>query len=456
MSSNCVDKKSQEIDYKEKINELLSGGVTSIFASLVDSAGVIRGKSVPVERLASLCRSGVGASPSWALFCADNAIAWIPEFSAVGDHRLRADVRGLVSLKDGFCWAPVDVCQQNGEPADWCSRTFLRQQEDVFRQLGIDVLVAGELEFFLIADDKSSSGNQWHAYGMGELLNREQFVNDVTRSFAEAGLGLEQFHAEYGTQQFELSLSPATPVRATDKLSLARILLGRIARRHGCRVSFSPQPYADNAGNGAHIHFSFTRNGIPLLSAGEGQTGMRPEGESVIAGIIAWLPQLIALLAPSAISANRLQPGHWSGAYACWGLENREAAVRFCAANASNPYGAHLEVKCIDPSANPYIACGAVLAMAAAGISQLLPIPQEVTIAPDDMSEQELETRNICRLIYSQNDALQKLEESEFARSVINHELLAALIAVRRHENTTYSHLSDEERAEKLRFRWSV
>jgi glutamine synthetase len=121
---------------------------------------------------------------------------------------------------------------------------------------------------------------------------------------------------------------------------------------------FLPRPFANEAGNGAHLHYSFTREGQPLLAGGTGIYGITAEGGSLIAGIVRYLPELVALLAPSVLSAERLQPGHWSGAYACWGLENREAAVRYCAANRGNPYGAHLEVKCIDPAANPYIACG--------------------------------------------------------------------------------------------------
>ncbi|HBS3900579.1 TPA: glutamine synthetase, partial [Klebsiella pneumoniae] len=198
------------------------------------------------------------------------------------------------------------------------------------------------------------------------------------------------------------------------------------------------------------------REGQPLLAGGTGIYGITAEGGSLIAGIVRYLPELVALLAPSVLSAERLQPGHWSGAYACWGLENREAAVRYCAANRGNPYGAHLEVKCIDPAANPYIACGAVLGMALAGLKDELPLPQPTQSAPADLSEAERNEQNIQRLITNHSEALTRLAQSSLAQSMLPPELLGALIAVRQHEQDTWGHLPLETITETFRFAWSV
>ena len=79
---------------------------------------------------------------------------------------------------------------------------------------------------------------------------------------------------------------------------------------------------------------------------------------------------MIGALAPSLLSGLRLQPGHWSGAFACWGLENREAAVRLCAGTKGNPRGANVEVKCIDASANPYVVNAVLLGLARMGLRE--------------------------------------------------------------------------------------
>ena len=76
------------------------------------------------------------------------------------------------------------------------------------------------------------------------------------------------------------------------------------------------------------------------------------------------------MLCGSIVSGLRMRPGNWAGAYACWGTENREAALRFVVGGPGNPYGGNVEVKVVDPSANPYFATAAILGLALDGIKQ--------------------------------------------------------------------------------------
>src|SRR3712207_8559509 len=85
------------------------------------------------------------------------------------------------------------------------------------------------------------------------------------------------------------------------------------------------------------MHVSLTRDGVPLLTGGPLAEGLTAEGASAVAGIVRNLPGGIAVLAGTVVSGERMQPGHWSGASACWGVENREAAVRLLLANNGNP-----------------------------------------------------------------------------------------------------------------------
>ncbi|WP_298215802.1 glutamine synthetase family protein [Acidocella sp.] len=427
----------------------------ALLISLIDCAGVTRGKTVPLARAPSAAASGLGASPSWALFCVDNAIAWIPSITPVGDHRLRADMNAALRLDERLTWAPAEVWEQEGGRAFWCARSLLRAQMVALAAEGIDVKSAGEIEFVLLPNGEAGETG-WQAYGVGPLLDQEGFVTEVIESFERLGLGLEQFHSEYGDGQYELSLAPADPVAAMDKIALSRILLGRIARRHGCRVSLSPLPFAGGTGNGAHIHFSFTRNGEPLLAEGSGPHGITPEGGAMMGGIICHLPEMVGLLAPSILSPARLQPGRWAGAFACWGRENREAALRYCAANPGNPGGAHLEIKCVDPSANPYIAAATILAMARAGLEAGLALPPEVEADPAALSAEEREARQILPLGGDPQAILKRLEESPLARRWLDPQMLAALLAVRWHELERYGGQPLEDVTSALRFAWSV
>jgi glutamine synthetase len=426
--------------------------VRMLSGSVVDPAGVIRAKHVPVSRADAFHVSGMGASPSWNVFCVDNAIAFTPRFGVVGDLRLRTDLAGLRVLGDGLAWAPAEMFDQDGTPAPVCTRGLLRSTVAGLAERGIGAQLGCELEMVLTP----RTGPGWNAYGLGALLDVEPFVLDLLAAADRADLPIEQLHAEYGDSQLELSISPTDPLTAADHVVLARLLASRVARRHELSVSFSPLPFAGGSGNGAHQHLSLTLNGAPLLSGGRGPHGLTDDGGAAIGGILAGLPELTAVFAGSVLSPHRLQPGHWSGAFACWGLENREAAVRLCAATPGNPHGASVELKCIDPSANPYLAAAAFLGLALEGLAGGAPLPPEVTVAPAELTREEAARSGAVRLPADQAAALDGLKGSDLARRLLGDEILEALTAVRRYELDTYGGQDVEAVAEKLRYAWSA
>ena len=115
------------------------------------------------------------------------------------------------------------------------------------------------MEFVLVGPDGSAlPSHMWAQYGLAGVLEFEGFVRDVTEAAAGSGVAIEQFHPEYGANQFEISLSPQAPVAAADQL-VADAHHHRPGRPpHGLRVSLSPVPFAGSVGSGAHQHFSMT------------------------------------------------------------------------------------------------------------------------------------------------------------------------------------------------------
>jgi len=288
------------------------------------------------------------------------------------------------------------------------------------------------------------------------VLEHEAFVRDVVAMATASGVGIEQFHPEYGTNQFEISLTPQTPVAAADQLVLTRVILGRVARRHGLRVSLSPAAFTDGVGSGAHQHFSLATSDGPLFSDGAGVRGMTPAGESAVAGLLRGLPEAQGILCGSIVSGLRTRPGNWAGAYACWGTENREAAVRFVTAGPGNPYGGNVEVKVIDASANPYFASAAILGLALDGIRQQARLPTETTVDPATRSDQERDRAGIVRLTDSQAEAIAALDNSQRLRAILGDPAVDILVAVRRFEHEHYGDLSPQQLTEKFRMAWSV
>jgi glutamine synthetase len=439
-----------DADLADRIAELHSGGVELVAGTVTDLAGVTRGKYVPLRRLAAFRHAGMGVSPSWSVFCVDSGIAFTPDIGVVGDLRIRIDPADLRQVDDGVAWAPGNLHDQQGDPAPLCVRTLLARTEQAVADRGFTARVGAELECTMLAlDGNHASAEPWSPYGVRTSLDRSAFLVDLALAADRAGLDIEQIHTEYGHDQLEVSLAPTTPVAAADAVILGRIVIGRAAARHGLRISFSPVPFVGEAGNGAHLHLSLADREGPLFSGGDGPHGMRPSGQSAIAGVLDGLLDLLGVYAGSVLSGARLRPGNWAGAAKCWGLENREAAVRFIAATPGNPHGANVELKIIDPSANPYLAATALLGSALRGIDQGLKLPDEVPDNPSDASEPP------PPLPTDQHAAIDALESSSAAAELLAPAMVEGIVAVRRYEITTYGDRPPAETTQALRLAWS-
>jgi glutamine synthetase len=440
------------------IAQLESDGVVSLIGTVVNPAGLVHAKTVPIHRMSSFADPGLGASPVWHVFAIDQSgIVVGGAVGVVGDQRIRVDLDELSTLGDGLAWAPGSFFDQDGSPDPFCSRGALARIEERLAAAGLDALVGHEMEFVLVGPDGARlPSHSWAQYGLAGILEFEGFVKDVTDAATTAGVVIEQLHPEYGANQFEISLAPKSPVAAADQLVLTRIIVGRVARRHGLRVSLSPMPFAGSVGSGAHQHFSLQHEGVPVFTGGDGARGMRPAGEAAVAGLLAGLPEAQTVLCGSILSGLRMQPGSWSGARVCWGTENREAAVRFLQGGPANPYGANVEVKVVDPSANPYFATAAILGLALDGIERELPVPQETTVDPATLTDDQRTDAGIGLLTDSQPAAIDALAESALLRGILGDAAVDAIVAVRRYEHENYGDLGPDELAEKFRLAWSV
>ncbi len=151
-----------------------------------------------------------------------------------------------------------------------------------------------------------------------------------------------------------------------------------------------------------------------------------------MAGLLAGLPALLAIGAPSPASYLRLQPSRWAGAYQVWGAENREAAVRFIESEPGRPGAANVELKCFDLSANPYLLTGAVLAVALAHADSGEELPDEFTGDPAAAGHPQAD--QAVRLPGSLAESLKALEASDELRAAAGEELMTTFAASRRAE----------------------
>ncbi len=354
----------------ERLHRTLELASVRLVAGFVtNAANLVHAKSMPVARTADFVAAGAGMSPVYAGYGVDGTIAPTRHYGAVGDLRLRLDPPSVRVLSDGVALGAVDVVTQDGVAEPSSPRSILQRVCRELAEEGIDATVGHELEFVLVDPTGAALPHRsWTPYGLGPLLERQSFLDLLATQCADAGIPLEQVHAEYGASQFEVSLPPADPVRAADALVTVKTIVGRIARQHDLAASFSPVPFPGAVGNGAHQHLWLSRAGSELFSEGARPDGMSDAGANAVAGILAFLEEAQGVLAGSVLSGIRLEPGMWSGACICWGTENREASVRLVRAGPANPHGANVEVKVIDPSANPYLASATLLGLALHGI----------------------------------------------------------------------------------------
>lgn len=440
------------------IAQLAADGVLALVGTVVNPAGLIHAKTVPLARSAAFVQPGLGASPVWHVFAIDQlGVVTGDAIGVVGDLRVRIDPDAVRVLGDGLAWAPGNFFHQDGSPDPLCSRGTLRRVQQRLAAAGFEALVGHEIEFVLVGPDGARlPSTLWAQYGVAGVLEHEGFVRDVIEAAAASGIVLEQLHPEYGANQFEISLAPLAPVAAADQLVAMRIVIGRVARKYGVRACLSPVPFAGSVGSGAHQHLSLTADGEPIFSGGTGPRGMTPAGASATAGLLAGLPAAQGVLSGSILSGLRMRPGLWSGAHVCWGTENREAAMRFVAGGDANPHGANVEVKAVDPSANPYFATAAILGLALDGIERHLSLPPEVTVNPSLLSAAEREAVGMTALPSDQIEVIDALAGSELVRGILGSSVVDAIVAVRRYEHDTYADLTDDELAARFRMSWSV
>jgi glutamine synthetase len=440
------------------VRTLLERDVGMVATTFVDNAGITRVKSVPLRRLPQLAAWGVGASTSFDYFRFDDWLAAPPGGTApVGDLRVIPDLRRVVPLaaQPGWAWTPADRYRQDGEPHQGCNRLLLQRLVGDAATDGLEIKVAFEIEWVVSAGDGDDfvSAAVGPAYGMSRLIGVSDYVREVVDGLTAEGIRVEQFHPEYALGQLELSVAAESPVDAADTSVLVRSTIRAVGRRYNYRTSFSPKVESEGVGNGGHVHLSVWRDGQNLMAGGDGPYGLTLIGDAFAAGILRRLPALLALGAPSVASYLRLVPSHWAGVYGCWGLENREAALRMITGSAgSSEWAANLEVKCVDLTANPYLLLAGLLAAGLDGIAARARLPAPIDVDPAALGPKELDRRGIQRLPTSLRESTDALAADSMLRSALGSPLIDSVLAVRDSEIELFAEASAEEVVRALRW----
>lgn len=454
-------------DAGKTAERLAAAGVEAVALAMVDNAGVTRVKCIPLHRFQAAARFGIGLSYSFSVFLVNDSMTSSPDIGGpTGDLRLVPDPGATVPLaaSPGWALAPVDQRDQEGEVWTACGRSFARRVLERLSGFGLELRGSFEVEFFL--GRRLPAGSEGEpdpvpahtgpGYSALALADNELIATALIRALEQQGTGVMQFHPEYSTGQFEISVPHRSGIAVADDNLVVRQTIRAVAHSQGLAASFAPVVFAGLVGNGAHLHFSlWDRKGRNLFHGGRGPEGMTREAEAFTAGVLASMPALTAVICPSVVSYQRLQPHHWAGAFACWGRENREAALRFITGMAgSRAEAANLEVKAIDPAANPYLSLGAIVAAGIDGLERKLSLPEPITDDPGSIPASRLRAMGIRRLPSSLGAAIRELERSSVLRQAMGNVLFDAFLATRRAEREAFEgmDLADVIRAHRFKY----
>ncbi|MFL5757519.1 MAG: glutamine synthetase family protein [Chloroflexota bacterium] len=426
-----------------------------------DNGGVIRGKSTHADQLARRMASGIGLVKGMQSFTSLDFLAPDATYGPVGEIRLVPDPETFVVLP----YAPrsgqmiANMIEVDHQPWALDPRGFLARMVAHAAERGLQFDAAFENEFYLVrrtADGVEPVDQSLCFSGIG-MESTEDVIQDVIAALTAQGLTVELSHPELGPGQQELSIRHAPALRAADNQITYRQTVRAVAAKHGLIASLAPKPFADQAGSGAHVHWSIwdADHRTNLLADAAADDGLSTLARAAIAGVLRHLPALLALTTPSVNSFRRLQPHFWSSAYTAWGLENREAAVRVPTRYWDDPEGStNLELKASDASANPYISLGGLLAAALDGIEHDLDPGRPVDQDPGNLGDDELAGRGIRRYPASAAEALDELERDEVLCAAMGRPLADEYLKVRRAEAAAYADKDEAFELEQHLFKY--
>jgi glutamine synthetase len=350
-------------------------GIQFILALFVDLTGKPCAKLVPIEAVEQLQTEGVGFA-GYAV-------------GAMGQEPKDPD---LVAVPDPSSYLPVPFLRPGlaivhcdphvlGKPWRFAPRVILKRQLAAAAELGLELKVGAEVEYFLVqrgedgalqvADAKDTAIRP--CYDARDLTRMYEHLTSVSRAINSMGWENYANDHEDANGQFEQNFGYADALTTADRVVTLRYLLSVMAEERGMVATFMPKPFTDRTGNGLHMHLSLWRDGVPAFPAADDPRGLdlSPVAYSFIAGLLEHASGLQALLCPTVNSYKRTgatstrSGATWSPRTPTYGGNDRTHYLRV-------PDGNRVELRAGDGSANPYLAAAGALAAGLDGVRRQL------------------------------------------------------------------------------------
>jgi len=305
-----------------------------------------------------------------------------------------------------------------------------------------------EPEFFLFESDEDGWAiprPQDHGGYFDLSTDRGMGVrNEMSKALAAFGIQVEASHHEVAVGQQEIDFRYTHALRTADNVVTFKATLKEVARKYGLHATFMPKPIAGINGSGMHVHQSLVHKvtGENAFTGRDPNHGLSDLALQFIAGQLAHACGMAAVLAPLVNSYKRLVPGYEAPVYISWGQINRSALIRVPQVQPDYPEATRLELRCPDPSCNPYLAFAVMLRAGLDGIQRGLEPP---SISNEDLYRNHTE-RTLRTLPGSLGEALEELKRDDLMRETLGGHIFDRYIEAKTIEWREYrSHVSDWE-----------
>ncbi|MEC9142584.1 MAG: glutamine synthetase family protein, partial [Pseudomonadota bacterium] len=306
--------------------------------------------------------------------------------SGYGDYIMKPDLATIRRLPwlDGTVLVLCDVLDHHThEEVPHSPRAMLKRQVARARALGLEAMMATELEFFIFEqsfDDIRKSGFRDMApisgynedYHILQTTKEEYLMRPLRNHLRAAGVPVENSKGEAETGQEELNIKYAEAMLAADHHSIAKHAAKEIGWQQGNAVSFLPKWHHDKVGSAAHIHQSLWKDGKPVFFDNADALGMSALMKQYLAGLLAHSAETTYFLAPYINSYKRFARGTFAPTRIIWSVDNRTAGYRVCGDGTS---GVRVECRIGGSDLNPYLAMAAQLAAGLSGIEAGMELP---------------------------------------------------------------------------------
>lgn len=416
----------------EEIYALIEAeGVQFINLQFTDVMGIVKSVTVPAKIFDHIVEGGQWIDGS--------SIAGFTRI-AESDMYLEVDLstfvvipweRGEFTTARVICW----VHTPNGEPFAGDPRQALAKQLGKLAELGYTYNVGPELEFFLF--ERNGEGIKPLPHDRGGYFDLSTDLastvrKDMVVALDAMGIEVEASHHEVAIGQHEIDFEYGPAIPTADRAVSFKYILKAIAQKHGLHATFMPKPIAGINGSGMHVHQSFgfidPSTGKNAFVDESDPYGLSKIAKHFIAGQLKHARGLAAVIAPLVNSYRRLVPGYEAPVYVAWARTNRSALIRVPAIRGGNLNATRIELRCPDPSCNPYLAFTAMLAAGMDGIVNELPLEDPIEENLYHFTDEDLLRRNIPTLPATLGEAIECFKADDVLKDALGEHVSNALI----------------------------